>query len=456
MMEQELKPYPEYKEIGLPWLKNIPSHWSVIRNKNVLVEQKAIVGEKSNDFKLLSLTKQGVIYRDLENAKGKFPKEFNTYKIVEKDNLIFCLFDLDETPRTVGISSHSGMITGAYDVFKINNVNSHYVFYYYLSIDNIKGLKPLYSGLRKVVKMPVLLSTKLPIPPRIEQDQIVKYLDYKISKINKFIKSKKREIELLKELKQAEINSAVTKGLNPNVPMKDSGIGWLGEIPEHWAVKRLKSFCDFVNRGSTPIYTDEPLAKVVNQATFSKGFWDLNNIRYTSANVQDNRGLLSNKDILLASTGGGVLGKCYLFKEEGIYIADSHVTIIRDTKNRFIPEYIYYFLLVNYHLINGILAQGSTNQIELQKEWLRSMFFPYPGLKEQLEIITYLIDFENKVNRLIESIEIEIAKIQEYKTSLISDVVTGKVDVRDVKIEDTFEMETLEEVEDEIEEMIEE
>ncbi|MCX6309114.1 MAG: restriction endonuclease subunit S, partial [Bacteroidia bacterium] len=120
-MEDTLKPYPKYKEIDLPWLNAIPYHWKLLRNKNFLFDEKEVVGGNSHSYKLLSLTKQGVIYRDVESGKGKFPKEFNSYKIVKENSLILCLFDIDETPRTVGLSKHEGMITGAYDVFLIKD-----------------------------------------------------------------------------------------------------------------------------------------------------------------------------------------------------------------------------------------------------------------------------------------------------------------------------------------------
>lgn len=172
-----LKPYENYKETNIPWLEKVPSHWEMLRNKNVLIEQKTVVGSESAQYPLLSLTLNGVILRDMISAKGKFPKEFDTYKIVSKNNIIFCLFDIDETPRTVGISNHNGMITGAYDVFEIININSIFLYYYYLAIDNAKALKPLYTGLRKVIGVPTFKSTKIPVPPKEEQEQIVAYLD---------------------------------------------------------------------------------------------------------------------------------------------------------------------------------------------------------------------------------------------------------------------------------------
>lgn len=121
--------------------------------------------------------------------------------MVEPGNLIFCLFDIDETPRIVGLSPLNGMITGAYDVFQPVNINGKYLYYYYLSIDNVKGLKPLYTGLRKVINIQTFLGTKLPVPPKEEQNQIVRFLDWKLSKINKLIRAKKKQIALLNEQK---------------------------------------------------------------------------------------------------------------------------------------------------------------------------------------------------------------------------------------------------------------
>ena len=110
------------------------------RNKNFLTVKDETVGNKDKNYKLLSLTKKGIIERDMENPKGKFPSSFETYKIVEKNDIIFCLFDIDETPRTVGLSKLDGMITGAYNIFSINKINKNYYYYYYLYLDKFKML----------------------------------------------------------------------------------------------------------------------------------------------------------------------------------------------------------------------------------------------------------------------------------------------------------------------------
>lgn len=169
-----MRRYDSYKDSGIAWVGEIPEHWELRRNKNCLEECKQEVG-KSKDYALLSLTKKGVILRDLESNKGKFPKDFESYKVVQPNNIIFCLFDIDETPRTVGLSSIYGMITGAYNIFTIKNIVPKYLYFLYESIDDKKGLKPLYTGLRKIIKTDRFLNAKLPFPPLDEQQNIVEF-----------------------------------------------------------------------------------------------------------------------------------------------------------------------------------------------------------------------------------------------------------------------------------------
>lgn len=161
-----------------------PLHWPLIRLRNLLKECNNSVGFRK-DIPLLSLTKKGVILRDMESGKGKFPKDFESYKIVDPGHIIFCLFDIDETPRTVGLSNLHGMITGAYDVFNITDiVHKDFIYYYFLAVDEQKALKPYYSGLRKVIQMPKFLSIRIPIPPLDEQKKIVEFLSTKTSQID--------------------------------------------------------------------------------------------------------------------------------------------------------------------------------------------------------------------------------------------------------------------------------
>ena len=252
-----MKRYPAYQKTELPWLKEVPVTWQLIRNKQFLTERKEFVGKDASKYPLLSLTKQGVILRDVSSGKGKFPKEFDSYKVVEPSNAIFCLFDMDETPRTIGISKYRGMITGAYDVFELSNINSRFFYYYYASLDDKKDLKPLYTGLRKTIGVETFLHAKMPVPSKEEQQQIVLYLDTKTAQIDCAIRGYERLVALLEERKTAVINEAVTKGVRRGIVTKESGVNWLDKIPQHWEMRYAKQL--FALRRDKALEDDEQL-----------------------------------------------------------------------------------------------------------------------------------------------------------------------------------------------------
>lgn len=417
-MRSMLRPYEAYKKVDLPWLSKIPKHWTLTRNKNHLVFKKDRVGENHGSHVLLSLTKQGIIARDMISLKGKFPKEFDTYQSVNPGDIVFCLFDIDETPRTVGLSSLPGMITGAYTVFAIENINRRYLYYYYLSLDNHKQMKPLYTGLRKVINVDTFLRTKMPYPPREEQDQIVKYLETKLSKINKFIKAKKKQIELLKEQKQAIINQAVTKGLDPDVKMKSSRVEWLEEIPEGWHVCKLKNLgsfksginltsFDIQDTGEYPVYGGNGLRGYYHKSTHT------------------------GKHLLIGRQGA-LCGNVHLV--EGSFWATEHAIVVK--LNAFV-DIIWAKYLIEVMNLNQY--SQSAAQPGLSIERIINISTILPLLVEQREIAKYINSETDRIEKAIELINKEINLISEYRTTLISDVVTGKLDVRDINIDDDIE-----------------
>ena len=214
--------YPTYKPSGVDWLGEIPEHWETLANKYIFKLKKNQVGKKSSDFVLLSLTLNGVIKRDMENPQGKFPAEFNTYQEVKKGDFIFCLFDVEETPRTVGLSGFDGMITGAYTVMQPDeNFDKGFLYYFYLNLDADKRMKPLYTGLRNTISKDNFFSFRSFVPPLSEQTAIATFLDNKTALIDKAIAIKQKQIELLKERRQILIHNAVTRGLNPDVKIRE-------------------------------------------------------------------------------------------------------------------------------------------------------------------------------------------------------------------------------------------
>ena len=206
-----LDPNVEMKDSGVEWIGETPKHWEFTRNKNFLKLSKNIVGEEWTKHTLLSLGRSGVTARDLESGKGKFPESFETYQIVKVGQFVFCLFDIDETPRTVGLSKEDGMITGAYTVFDCSNdVSADFIYYYYLTIDEFKGLAPHYSGLRKTIRPTKFLSLGMFIPSLQEQIEIVERIKNITKKIDRFIDLESNRKLVLNEYKQSLLSSVVT------------------------------------------------------------------------------------------------------------------------------------------------------------------------------------------------------------------------------------------------------
>lgn len=423
-----MKAYSEYKAMNLPWLKAIPAHWEIRRNKNVFTEMKEEVGEHSSEYTLLSLTLNGIIPRDMD-AGGKFPSDFGKYKVVKKGYMAFCLFDVDETPRTVGLSNFDGMLTGAYTIMNVSNINPQYILYYYLALDNGKLLKPLYTGLRKTINVNTFQSTKIPVPPRTEQDQIVRFLDWKISMVNRLINTKRREIKAVDAMKRSMVSSAVTRGIEPNAPMKFSGTKLLGDIPEHWETAPLvsmakeKSICDCTELQLLSVYLDEgviPFAQKDEKRTNATSK-DLS--KYQRVDPGDF--VLNNQQAWRGSVGvsfdTGIVSPAYI------------VLQMDDTLNR---EYANYLLRSRGMVDQYLVISRGVGSIQRNIYWssLKRVIVPIPPKEEQERIVTYLKETVIKMQNAILYLTKEVETLEEYKTKLIADVVTGKIDVRDVEI----------------------
>jgi type I restriction enzyme S subunit len=199
----------EFKDSGVEWIGEIPKHWNLLANKHIFKLKKDTVGKNSSEYSLLSLTLQGIIKRDLDGG-GKFPAEFDTYQEVKQGDFVFCLFDVEETPRTVGLSEYDGMITGAYTVMSVQDMDRKYLYYFYLNLDSKKRLKPLYRGLRNTIPKDSFFAFKTFVPPKNEQIKIVEYIETQTTKIDKAIELQQNYIAKLKEYKASLIDSVVT------------------------------------------------------------------------------------------------------------------------------------------------------------------------------------------------------------------------------------------------------
>ena len=424
-----MKAYPEYVDSPLPWLSEIPSHWELARNKNIFQEVKDVVGENADAYSLLSLTTKGIILRDVASGKGKFPKDFNTYKIVKHGDMVFCLFDIDETPRTVGLSDYDGMLTGAYAIFHVSNVNPRFAYYYYLSLDNVKAMRPLYSGLRKTINVGTFLSTELPVPPRPEQDQIVRFLDWKVSSINKLISVKRKQIALLHERQSVHISHIVTHGLRNGVAAKDSGAEWLGDIPEHWHTMRCKYlFSERDERSQDGSEQHLSMSQKYGLVPDSQ----LDERRMLSESYVG--GKLCDKDDLVLNRLKAHLGVFALAPQSGVISPD--YTVLRPNTARILPSFAETVLKSNR--CRGELCIRVRGIIEgfwrLYSDDFNTIVLPVPPLDEQAEIMEYIVEFRDKAKKYEDTLTQEISSLQELKARLISDTVTGKIDVRGIQI----------------------
>jgi type I restriction enzyme S subunit len=440
-MIEGLKPYAEYKESGLPWLDTVPKHWDMAPNRALMRDQRQVVGARASDYTLLSLTLRGVIARDMVNPKGKFPAQFNTYKVVKPDDFVFCLFDIDETPRGVGLSPLKGMITGAYDIFSpTHRINPRFLYHYYLFVDEGKLMKPLYTGLRKTIQRGVFASLKAPLPPPEEQTAIVRFLDHANRKIDGFIRAKRKLIGLLNEQKQAIIHRAVTRGLQPDVPLKPSGIPWLGDIPKHWEVLPLGRVLVERKESNDPIKTKNILSLSLHDGVVpyaektrpggNKAKDDLT--AYKLAYPGDI--VVNSMNVVVGSVGlsryfGAVSPVYYMLRpRQGKDTVEYFDSIFHDVA----------FQRSLFGLGNGIMviqskSSGKLNTIRMRIPMgkLNRVEIPYPPPSEQQAIVAGIGTEIAPVTTAIARTEREIALMQEYRTRLTADLVTGKLDVRE-------------------------
>lgn len=413
--------YDKYKSVNLPWVNEIPKHWEIIRNKNIFVEKKKSVGSQFEKYKLLSLSLKGVIERNLEDG-GKFPASFEKYTIVNPKDLVFCLFDIDETPRTIGISKIEGMITSAYNIMEVKRDCAKYMYYFYLYLDFIKGLKPYYSGLRKTVNIDTFNSFKIPLPPINEQEQIANYLDWKINEIDRLIqveKEKTKELEKLKEIKFNKIIDSSQK--NKSIKIKFFAnlygrIGWQGLNSSEY--------------GEEGVY-------LITGTDFYNGTIDFSKcVRVPKFRWEQNEKIqIQNGDLLI--TKDGTVGKLAivtnLFEKATL---NSGIMKIDFFRNDIVTkEYLFYILKSNIFKTWFIdLNAGFATIVHLYQKDFYNFSFKYPDMREQEIIVSKIKKLESVFNNEIEKIEESIKTLELLKQSLISEVVTGKIDVRNTVI----------------------
>jgi len=403
------------RDSGIASIGPIPADWELAAARRFLRLKKHLVGKRSDDFELLSLTKQGVILRDLTENKGKFPESFDTYQSVQKGDLVLCLFDIDETPRTVGLSAFEGMVTGAYSVFHCaTEWYRDYLYLLLLHLDDAKGLKPFYSGLRKTIRPPEFLSIRFPVPSQDEARAICDHVSAETARIDALIEKKTRFIELLKEKRQALITQAVTKGLDPNVPMRDSGVKWIGEVPEGWGTCRV--WMKFAlgrgrvisheeiheNPGDYPVYSSQ----TKNDGEMGKlGSYDFEGDYLTWTTDGAHAGTVFRRSGRFNCTN-----VCGTLKPHGSDVSLGFMRNAIDTATNWFVRHD-----INPKLMNDVMA---------------SIHIPLPTPEEQAAIDSMISQQTDRMQVLEQKTMQSIELLKERRSALITAAVTGQIDLR--------------------------
>jgi len=412
----------DMKDSGMPFCKLVPIEWSVIPNRYLFIGHSMKVGEKSNEYQLLSLTTNGVKEKDINASGGKVPTSYDNYQTVEKGDMIFCLFDLDCSAVFSGLSSFDGMITSAYDVFKPNEkyIDKHFIEYWFAYVFSNRYYKMYSKSIRYTITSDMFKSILSPVPPIEQQRVIGNLLDEKCTQIDALIANQQKQIEKLKAYKQSLITETVTKGLNPDVPMKDSGVEWIGEIPEDWEVIRVKNLLNERKERSLT-GEEEPLSMSQKVGLVPTKILDMiPNMAssFVGAKIVYINDLVFNK--LKAH-----LGVFSVSMYNGLVSPDYAVYYSTGKANLKYLEYLFktpQCISEFRKRLTGIAA-GLTR---LYTDGLFAIECPYPSFNEQQAIVSYLDQKCTQIDKLISIKQKKIEKLQQYKKSLIYEYVTGK------------------------------
>ena len=424
----------EMKESGVGWIGEIPENWYVGRVKNIFKNKKEVVGDKADDYERLSLTLNGVLKRSKEANDGLQPEEFKGYQILHENELVFKLIDLENIKTSrVGLSPYTGIVSPAYITLN-NPLHTRFGYYFFLSLWHRNIFNALTGdGVRGNLSAKDLLNLEYPFVPFNEQEAIVSYLEQKVATIDNIIDKTKQSIEEYKKLKQSIITEAVTKGLNPDVYMKNSGVEWIGEIPEHWESKKLKNVLKTAlkygaNESGVEFQENLPRYIRITDIVISDNSLKMDNMLSLTEKQAKNY-ILKHNDILFARSGGTV-GKSFLYNESYGLSAFAGYLIKAEVSEIVNPKLIYYYTLSGAYeeWKNRIFIQATIQNIGANKYSNMEVVFP-PNKSEQDELVKYIERKIEVFSKIFHEKEVLITELESYKKSLIYEVVTGKKEI---------------------------
>lgn len=425
--------YPSYKDSDVDWIGKIPSNWDVKRIDHFFTERKDKVDDIT--YPPLSVTMNGI--KDQLEGVAKSDDSSNRKLVLRND---FVINSRSDRKGSSGISFRDGSVSLINTVLEPKNIKPNYVNYllksYYFIEEYFRFGKGIHFDLWST-NYSLMKNIKIPVLSIEEQQQISDYLDYKTSKIDTLIEKTEQKIELLIEQRTSLINTTVTKGLNPIAEMKDSGVEWIGEIPKNWIVSRLDYLTTLNGRvGWKALKADEYVEDgyiFLSTPNIKERNIDFDKVNYiTKERYLESPEIMLNVGDVLLVKDGSTLGITNFVKElPRESTVNSSIGVVRVKSNNLLPEYLFWFFSGDY--IQNIIQRirGGMGVPHLFQADIKKFLILLPPLQEQQKIVDYLDKDTTKIDKLIDIESKRIDLLKEYRQSLISDVVTGKVDVRD-------------------------
>ena len=410
----------EMKPSSMEWIGNIPLSWKVMPNKYLMRKKKEIC-PVYNGEDILSLTMKGIIVRDLD-AGGKMPASFDGYQRLEPGNLLMCLFDIDVTPRCIGLIKQAGLSSPAYSQFVLSDgADAAYYCYYYTMLDNDKTLLHLAKNLRHSLTEDQLGAIPVIVPPTDEQRRIADFLDAKCAEIDALTAGIQTQIDTLEQYKRSVITETVTKGLNPDAEMKDSGVFYMAPMNASWHLTKIGYICTKLSRSFVP----EDTALICS----NKGKVQVRADDLTGIMVSDDNAMQGIRAGDIAIHGMDTWhGAIALSEFDGKITRVVHVCDSTEDK-RFI---VYYMQHLAFQGVYKLISNGVRGNTSDFRSWdkVRDIWIAIPKTRQEQKAICDYLDRQcNAVEEVISTKKQQLEVLADYKKSLIFEYVTGKKEV---------------------------
>jgi type I restriction enzyme S subunit len=423
--------YPEYKDSGVEWLGEVPAAWNVYPVKRGFMRKKELnTGMRCENR--LSLTMRGVVPRDLDDLDGLQASEFETYQVFHENDLAFKLIDLQNIKTSrVGLVPETGIMSPAYIRLEPNRnrISPRFAYWFFTDLYNRQIFNQLGGGVRQTLGPEELGTLPFPFVSLNDQVAIATFLDHETAKIDALVAEQEKLVALLKEKRQAVVSRAVTKGLDPNAPMKDSGIEWLGEVPEHWEVGPLKHFAEIVDcKHHTVQFLDDGWP-IVSIRELRNDRIELADAKLTSQDEWDflRDGRIPQRGDMIFCRNASVGAVGYVDFDEPFCMGQDVCLIRPDSTSRFMHFQLTSALIRNQ--IEALLVGATIRRANVEE--IRGLLVAHPPADEQDAITKFLEMRTAEFDALSADAEVAVALLKERRSALISAAVTGKIDVRE-------------------------